>query len=91
MFVKHKAQKLFGIILLHNHFPLDDNKILVNIGPVAVPWETPSLAEQLRNVRGSAWRFTEQGIAPYELPTMCPRNLISAAFGHSFLNADHTR
>jgi len=66
VFVKHKVQKLFGIILLHNHFSLDENEILVNIGSVAVPWKTPSLAEQLRDVKGSAWRFTEQGIAPYE-------------------------
>lgn len=66
VFVKHKVQKLFGIILLHNHFSLDENEILVNIGSVAVPWKTPSLAEQFRDVKGSAWRFTEQGIAPYE-------------------------
>jgi hypothetical protein len=37
VFVKHKVQKLFGIILLHNHFFLDKNKILVNIRSVAVP------------------------------------------------------
>lgn len=66
MFVKHKVQKLFGIILLHNRFSLSENEILVNIGSVAVPWKTSSLAEQLRDVKGSAWRFTEQGIAPYE-------------------------
>jgi hypothetical protein len=66
VFVKHKVQKLFGIILLHNYFSLDENEILVNIGSVAVPWKTLSLVEQLRHVKGSAWRFTEQGIAPYE-------------------------
>lgn len=66
VFVKHGVQKLFGITLLHNHFTLDTNEMLVNIGSVAVPWETPSLAEQLRDVKGSAWRFTEQGLAPYE-------------------------
>ncbi|KAI0003449.1 hypothetical protein F4779DRAFT_621876 [Xylariaceae sp. FL0662B] len=66
VFVKHKVQKLFGIILLHNHFSLDENEILVNIGSVAVPWKTSSLSEQLRDVRGSAWRFTEQGLAAYE-------------------------
>jgi hypothetical protein len=66
VFVKHKVQKLFGIILLHNHFSLDENEILVNMGSVAVPWKVPNLVERLRDVRGSAWRFTEQGIAPYE-------------------------
>lgn len=44
VFVKHKVQKLFGIILLHNHFSLDEDEILVNIGSVAVPWKTSSRA-----------------------------------------------
>lgn len=66
VFIKHNVQKLFGIILLHNHFSLDENEILVNIGSVAVPWNTSSLAKQLHDVKGNAWRFTEQGIAPYE-------------------------
>lgn len=66
VFVKHEVQNLFGIILLHNHFSLDENEILVNIGSVAVPWKTTSRAEQLRDVQGSAWRFTERGVAPYE-------------------------
>ncbi|KAI9748038.1 MAG: hypothetical protein M4579_007327 [Chaenotheca gracillima] len=34
--------------------------------PVAVPWKTASFAEQLRDVKSSAWRFTELGIAPFE-------------------------
>ncbi|KAI1175976.1 hypothetical protein F4777DRAFT_597917 [Nemania sp. FL0916] len=66
VFIKHKVQNLFGIILLHNHFPLDEDEVLVNIGSVAVPWKTTSLAKQFRDVRSSAWRFIEQGIAPYE-------------------------
>lgn len=40
VFVKHEVQNLFGIILLHNHFSLDADEILVNIGSVAVPWKT---------------------------------------------------
>ena len=67
VFVKHEVQNLFGIILLHNHFSLDADEMLVNIGSMAVPWKTSSLATQLHDVRGSAWRFTEQGVAPYEL------------------------
>lgn len=66
VFMKHEVQNLFGIILLHNHFSLDENEMLVNIGSVAVPWKTTSLAEQLQDVKGSAWRFTEHGVAPYE-------------------------
>ena len=49
---------------LHNHFSLDADEMLVNIGSVAVPWKTSSLATQLQDVRGSAWHFTDQGVAP---------------------------
>ena len=66
VFVKHEVQNLFGITLLRNHFPLDSDELLVNIGSVAVPWKTLSLATQLRDARSSAWRFTQQGVAPYE-------------------------
>jgi hypothetical protein len=66
VFIKYKVQKLFSIILLYNYFSLDENEILVNIGSVTVPWKTPSLAKQLCDVKGSVWRFTEQGIALYK-------------------------
>lgn len=66
VFVKHQVQSLFGIILLHNHFPLDEDEMLVNIGSVAIPWKTSSLAQELRDVKGSSWRFTDKGLAPYE-------------------------
>ena len=91
VFVKHKVQNLFGVILLHNHFSLDADEMLVNIGSVAVPWKTSSLATQLRDVKASAWRFTEQGVAPYEFaydvasrPDV--RDLMLAAFSPSFPN-----
>ncbi|KYK59810.1 hypothetical protein DCS_00944 [Drechmeria coniospora] len=66
VFVKHQVQKLFGIVLLHNHFTLKDDEILVNFGSVAVPWKTTSSAKQLLDVKGSAWRFTKDGLVPYE-------------------------
>lgn len=37
VFVKNNVQKLYGIILLHNHFCLDDNEVLVNFESVAMP------------------------------------------------------
>lgn len=40
--------------------------MLVNIGSVAIPWNISSLAKEQHDVRGSAWLFTEQGIAPCE-------------------------
>jgi hypothetical protein len=45
MFIKHNVQKLFGIILLHNYFSLNEDEILGNIRSMATPWKTPGLAK----------------------------------------------
>lgn len=66
MFVKLKIQNLLGIALLHNYFPVNNNKIFVNIKSVAVPCKNSNLVEQLCNLQGSVRRFTKQGIAPYK-------------------------
>lgn len=38
----------------------------MNIGSVAVPWKTSSLAKQLDDVKSSAWRIDGNGLIPYE-------------------------
>ncbi|OAL48662.1 hypothetical protein IQ07DRAFT_83109 [Pyrenochaeta sp. DS3sAY3a] len=65
IFVKHGMDKDFGIILLHNHFDLSPTEILVQFGNSAVPWQT-SRNSNLTNVVPAAWRFVEEGLAPYE-------------------------
>ena len=40
--------------------------MLVYGNSVAVPWDTTSGATELVGVSASAWRFTNQGLAPYE-------------------------
>ena len=65
-FVKHHVENTLGVILLHNHFFLENHEMLVNFDSVAVPWDTTSGAKELNGVNASAWRFTDQGLAPYE-------------------------
>jgi hypothetical protein len=65
-FVKHHVENTLGIALLHNHFLLEHHEMLVNVDSVAVPWDTTSGATELAGVNASAWRFTDQGLAPYE-------------------------
>jgi hypothetical protein len=78
VFIKHNVQRLFGITLLHSHFSLDENEILLNTESSAVPWETPGRVEELLNVKCNAWRFVEQGIAPYEFTSdISPRPKVS--------------
>ncbi|KAL8724399.1 MAG: hypothetical protein Q9166_007970, partial [cf. Caloplaca sp. 2 TL-2023] len=66
VFVKHHVQNILGVTLLHNHFFLNPYEILVNIDSVAVPWATTSGTTELSAVNPTAWRFTDQGLAPYE-------------------------
>ena len=86
VFVKHKVQKLFSIILLHNHFSLDENEILVNYESVAVPWKTPSLANSSATSKAAHDASQSKASFHTNLPTMCPRYPMSVAFSHSFLN-----
>ena len=58
VFAKHQFWSFFRLILLYNHFSLDQDQILVNTGSVAIPWRTPSLVPALHDVKGSSWRLT---------------------------------
>jgi hypothetical protein len=59
--VRHHVENLVGVILLHNHFFLNQNEKLIDVGSVAVP-----CTEELANVNASSWRFVDEGIVPYE-------------------------
>jgi hypothetical protein len=64
-FVKHSIEKAFGIILLHNHFPMSPTEVLVQFGNAAVPWDTTTSSPELANIVSSSWRFVPEGLAPW--------------------------
>ncbi|KAK5632304.1 hypothetical protein RRF57_008018 [Xylaria bambusicola] len=66
IFVKHGVLNELGIILLHNHFELGASELLVQFGNAAVPWETSRNSSGLEHVLPAAWRFVDDGLAPYE-------------------------
>ena len=66
VFIKHHVKNILGITLLHNHFLLEQHAMLVNMDSVALPWDATNGASELAGVSASAWRFTNQGLAPYE-------------------------
>lgn len=61
LLVHHGVENVIGVVLLHNHFPLEQHEMLVTFGSVTVPVATP-----LPDVGASSWRFVKGGIAPYE-------------------------
>ena len=66
VFIKHHVENRFGVVLLHNHFFLENNEILVNIGNATVPWDITSGAKELEEVGPCSWRFVDDGLTPYE-------------------------
>ncbi|KAL8824745.1 MAG: hypothetical protein Q9170_008056 [Blastenia crenularia] len=66
VFIRHHVETTLGMILLHNHFFLEPNEMLVAFQSTAYPWDTTSGATQLSGVNATAWRFTDSGLAPYE-------------------------
>ena len=65
-FLKHHVKNKFAIILLHNHFLLNENEMLVSIGNVTIPWNIASGAKEFENVKAVCWRFVGDGVTPYE-------------------------
>jgi len=64
LFLSHKMDRTFGLILLHRHFDLDENERLVEYGGTSVPWR---LSKSSGNIRPSNWLLTADGaIRPYE-------------------------
>ncbi|MCJ1460775.1 hypothetical protein MMC28_011157 [Mycoblastus sanguinarius] len=79
-FLKHHVETTLGLVLLHNHFLLEQNEKLVSVGPVAVPWNTQSGAKELDEVQVSSWCFTERGLRPYEFCHGAPPMTLKAEF-----------
>jgi hypothetical protein len=85
VFVKHKVQKLFGINLLHSHCSLRTKfsstlDLWLCLERLRVLRNSSATSEAMHDVSQSGeYLYTN-------LPTASPRNLISAAFSHSYLN-----
>lgn len=66
VFIKHQLQDIFGLVLLHKHFELDENEILLNVGSVTVPCNKNHLVTLNRKIQPSAWIITAGGLVLYE-------------------------
>ncbi|KAJ8127960.1 hypothetical protein O1611_g5677 [Lasiodiplodia mahajangana] len=66
IFIKHCVENVFGFVLLHRHFDMEPTEMLVAFGNVSVPWDVKCNKSELRCIAPISWRFTAEGIAPYE-------------------------
>ena len=73
VFVTHHVEYIVGIILLHNHFFLEPYEKLVSVNSAAVPWDNRSSAKESADITATAWRFIDNGIAPYEFTYGAPK------------------
>ncbi|RFU75000.1 serine threonine kinase, variant 1 [Trichoderma arundinaceum] len=64
--LKHQAQHIYGLALVHQHFDLEADEKLVSIGNVAVPLKTDFF---LTPIAATRWAFSRKGIIPYEFST----------------------
>lgn len=63
VFLKHRVQNIYGLVLVHQHFDLESDEKLVNIGNVAVPLKTDIVSTSITATR---WAFSGEGVIPYE-------------------------
>ncbi|KAK0609273.1 hypothetical protein B0T17DRAFT_621711 [Bombardia bombarda] len=64
LFTRYEMDRVFGLILLHRHFPLHEDERLVEYNGTSVPWRLDKLAA---HIRPTSWLLTADGaIRPYE-------------------------
>ena len=66
LFVTYHVERTLGVVLLHNHFLMGPDEMLVTVGNSAVPWHMDSGAREFQDVVPRAWRFVNGDIVPYE-------------------------
>jgi hypothetical protein len=75
IFVKHGLANQFGLILLHhNHFRMSPTEKLVSFGNAAIPCDDIRGSKASQYFRGASWRFTPEGLAPFEFIYAPPSN-----------------
>ena len=65
-FVEHYVENVFRLVLLHKHYDLTPHEKMVKGRSVATPWNITHRATEPTNLHASAWRFSDEGIRPYE-------------------------
>lgn len=73
LIVQHGLNDIFGVALLHSHFPLADGQLLVELNNVSVPWKVKKLSVagvatyMGGEIHPTSWLLTKQDqLMPYE-------------------------
>ncbi|KAL2694906.1 hypothetical protein Neosp_001495 [[Neocosmospora] mangrovei] len=74
LFVRYNVTDQFGVALVHRHFNLGDDEILVDVNGTSTPWQKPSpddktgsLRRYDRSIRPQSWTVDRDGhLMPYE-------------------------
>jgi len=66
VFLEHRFQDIFGVVLLHNHFYLKPGQKLVTLGNAATSWDANVAPEAAEKVNGTSFHFVNGAVTPYE-------------------------
>ncbi|EEU37828.1 uncharacterized protein NECHADRAFT_8754, partial [Fusarium vanettenii 77-13-4] len=74
LFARYNVTNQFGVALVHRHFNLGDDEILVDVNGTSTPWQKPrpngvsgSLRRYDRLIRPQSWTADDDGhLMPYE-------------------------
>lgn len=67
LFIEHKMDTTFGVTMLHRHFDLADNELLVEYNGTSTPWDMTGRPETASCLRPTLWGLTQEGLLqPYE-------------------------
>ena len=68
LFLDYHVEDIFGVRLIHKHFPLNDDERMVQYGHTALPWDSKMAAarELDGTILPSSWLFRDGVAHPYE-------------------------
>ncbi|CEO58412.1 hypothetical protein PMG11_03139 [Penicillium brasilianum] len=71
MFVRHNADKILGIHLIHGHFKIPEETVMLgtNVESLSLRWTKPTHIEKINptSVHGHIFALTKDGMCAYEL------------------------
>ncbi|KAF2231934.1 hypothetical protein EV356DRAFT_277210 [Viridothelium virens] len=69
LFLESGVNDMYGLCLLHKHFPIDDSERLVEYGHTSTPWRKPDDGGDTKYggaIAARSWRSVEGIMIPYE-------------------------
>jgi hypothetical protein len=82
IYLKHGVEECLGVGLVHRHFDMDSDEILVQEGMISKPYTMKEIEDS--NIVPTSWTFRDNTLYPYEFE-FAPSDATAFGFSQEFL------